>query len=204
MILVIIAIVAVGIIALPYTASLFAGEHTWYNLSGKGSNVPCKKCHADIAEELEAGGHHKNFACEKCHRCNTSITYANASQSQPGEEAHAASTIYCGYCHFNSSNPSGAPVAGGFNLSDYYEKYGNDTGANASHYTLVHQSQNPNILQNKSESCIACHTNTNVTINFNVTTEATIIANNSYTNTESYWNITNITASNYTTYKEVK
>ncbi len=205
MILLIMIFFFLGIFALPATMSLFAGQHCWYDLeSGYGSK--CVKCHADIYEELsEGGGHHKNIAgvgageeCLVCHRVNESIIYANASTNEAGQQAHAASTINCGYCHFNSSN---APVAGGFNQSDLL----NDTGTNASHYSFVVQSRDPNILQNESESCVACHTTTSVTINFNVTTEMTVKVNNTISsNSYAYWNITGITPSNYTTYKEVK
>ena len=204
----IMAIVFLGIVVLPYSASLFAGQHTWYELS-EGYGSKCVKCHADIYEELSAGGHHKKIAgvgegeeCLVCHRANESIIYANASQSQQGQQAHAASTINCGYCHFNSS--TGAPVAGGFGLSDYYETPpGNDTGTNASHLSFVLGSKKGSLLLNESESCVACHTKINVTIYFNVTTEATIVANNTY-NSDSYWVIENITASDNTTYTEVK
>jgi len=44
-----IAIVAIGIFTLPSTVSLFSGQHSWYDLSGGGNQVPCEKCHADIA-----------------------------------------------------------------------------------------------------------------------------------------------------------
>jgi hypothetical protein len=205
----IMAIVFVGIIALPYTASLFAGQHCWYDLVAEGNRVPCVKCHADIADELQAGGHHKtlssdniNEACEACHRGNSTITDASGdgNSALPGKEAHAASAIHCGYCHFNSSNPTGAPVAGGFGQSDLPT----DTGANASHYSFVVRSRASNLLPNASDSCVACHTTLNVIINFNVTTEATIIANNTYTTSQSDWDIEDITPSNYTTYEEEK
>lgn len=195
-----------GIFALPATVSLFAGQHVWYDLGAEGNQVPCVKCHADVADELEAGGHHKdlysddiNEACDACHRGNTSMTYASGTGDSaiPGEEAHAASTINCGYCHFNSSNPTGAPVAGGFGQSDLLS----DTGTNASHYSFVVQSRDTNILQNASESCVACHTTTNVTINFNVTTEMTLEVNNTIiSDSSAYWNMTSIAPSDYTTY----
>lgn len=206
MVFVIMAIVFLGIVAFPYAVSLFVGQHCWYDLSAEGNQVPCVKCHADIAAELEASGHHTtlyvagmNKACEACHRGNTSITFAEVNGGViPGTEAHAASTINCGYCHFNSSNPTGAPVAGGFGL---VTGLSNDTGANESHYSFVVQSRATNILQNESESCVACHTTTNVTICFNVTTEMTVKVNNTIiSNSSAYWNITSITASNYTTY----
>jgi hypothetical protein len=214
MVFAIMAIVFIGIIALPYAASLFVGQHVWYDL-GEGYGSKCVKCHADIYGELEASANHSSLdgsaigdvsgaECLVCHRANESITYANASTDTQGQQAHAASTINCGYCHFNSENPTGAPVAGGFGQSDFATAPGNDTGANASHYSFVVQSRDTNILQNESESCVACHTTISIKINFNVTTEATIVVHNSYTETESYWNITSITPSNYTDYTEEK
>jgi hypothetical protein len=209
MILIVLIFFFLGIVALPATMSLFAGQHVWYDLGAAENYAPCVKCHADIAEELDAGGHHKdlysddiNEACEACHRGNASITYESKTGVPvvPGEEAHAASTINCGYCHFDSSNPTGAPVAGGFGQSDV----GGDTGANASHYSFVVQSRTSNLLQETSESCVACHTTLNVTLNFNVSTGMALGVEDSYTETQSYWDITSITPSGYTTHEEVK
>ncbi len=112
-----IAIVAVGVFALPSTVSLFSGQHRWYNLSTGTNDVPCEKCHADVAEEMNAlaGPHtgetgYERLKCGYCHRLppvqhrNTtfeSYTYASGdgTGSQPGVESHAASTIPCMYCH---------------------------------------------------------------------------------------------------------
>ena len=134
--LMLIAILAVGIFALPSTMSLFAGQHVWYDLSGTDNQIPCEKCHADIYEEYLMTGAHGNLsggigsgspgsdvsqACGACHRVNTSgWTYASGdgTGSIPGEEAHAAATIACMACH-NAVNASSAdawvaPYAGGF------------------------------------------------------------------------------------------
>ena len=128
LVLVVTAVVAIGIFALPSTISLFAGQHAWYNISDVGNEVPCEKCHADIAEEMKkiTGPHtgetgHERFKCDYCHRTfdlndygdnpsqniNQSIfsryyyTYASGdgTGAQPGVEAHAASTVPCMYCH---------------------------------------------------------------------------------------------------------
>jgi len=136
------AIVALGIFVMPSTVSLFSGQHYWYNISDGGNEVPCEKCHADIAEEMKqiAGPHtgetgHGRFKCDYCHRTfdlndydrapsqniNQSIfsryyyTYASGdgTGAQPGVEAHAASTVPCMYCH------SGEDV-GGYGTHDNY------------------------------------------------------------------------------------
>ncbi|MGB2728470.1 MAG: hypothetical protein WBD09_08330, partial [Halobacteriota archaeon] len=112
-----IAVVAIGTFALPNTVSLFSGQHTWYDLGPKGNDVPCEKCHADIAEEMDAleGPHtgetgYGRFECEYCHRIFSvwrrnstfeNYTYASGdgTGAEPGVEAHAASTVACMYCH---------------------------------------------------------------------------------------------------------
>ena len=131
-----IAVVAIGTFALPSTVSLFSGQHTWYDLGAKGNDVPCEKCHADIAAEMEHVGPHtgetgyERLKCEYCHRVfpiehkNASFdtyTYASGDSAgaEPGKEAHAASTVPCMYCH--SGNNSGV-VDSDFNHSNWGDK----------------------------------------------------------------------------------
>ena len=117
-----IAVVAVGLFALPSTVSLFSGQHTWYAIHGT-NELPCKKCHAEVFDELQNSAFHKwngynwsenpegspdNSACYGCHRANASITYASVGDTVtdviPGTKAHAASTVACMLCHqFNAS-----------------------------------------------------------------------------------------------------
>lgn len=112
-----IAVVAIGTFALPNTVSLFSGQHTWYDLSASVggtsgvNNVPCEKCHADVAGEMtsSANGAHRDLTCAMCHRAPfTGYTYARGHYFQgasgyqatrPGKEAHAASTVECMDCH---------------------------------------------------------------------------------------------------------
>jgi len=113
-----VAIVAIGIFALPGTVSLLSGQHTWYDLSGGKNEVPCEKCHAEIADEMgsDDNGVHRNLTCALCHRTpfksiydpssghyepESGRTYASGmgSGSTPGIEAHAASTVECMDCH---------------------------------------------------------------------------------------------------------
>jgi len=74
--LAIIALVGIGVFALPSTMSLFAGQHSWYNIDETGNQVPCEKCHGDVAAEMGANvdpitgtpGPHAMMSCEFCHR----------------------------------------------------------------------------------------------------------------------------------------
>jgi len=79
--LAIIALVGIGVFALPSTMSLFAGQHSFYNIDAVGNQIPCQKCHGDIKAELQSNtnlgtgalntgtmGPHYSMKCEYCHR----------------------------------------------------------------------------------------------------------------------------------------
>ena len=135
--LITIILVATGLVVLPNTVSLFAGQHYWYNLSGAGNDVPCKKCHADIAEEMKAHiGPHTGetgyvFDCELCHRAGgfNGITFASVSGSYtsvtPGVQAHAASVVRCMDCHGAYDNPNHVSYYLSIGAQTCYECHGN-------------------------------------------------------------------------------
>ena len=195
-----VAVVAIGIFALPSTVSLFSGQHSWYDLSESVggtsgvNNVPCEKCHADIADEMISGdnGVHEDLTCAMCHRTPfTGYTYARGHYSigsgeyppTPGEEAHAASAVECMDCH------DGAGDGGTNHWSDreYAGKCGDchqggysadfiaaggfgltpqsyDNGTNAAHKQFVYDSINETLMEGANEACIACHTRVGVNI----------------------------------------
>ncbi|MHC1573576.1 MAG: cytochrome c3 family protein [Candidatus Syntropharchaeales archaeon] len=115
--LLMLAVIITGIFALPQTVALFSGQHSWYNLSVSGNDLPCEKCHGDIADEMNSlvSAHsgetgYGRMECGYCHRLFpiqhqngsfTDYTYASGdgTGSTPGKEAHAASTVPCMYCH---------------------------------------------------------------------------------------------------------
>ena len=186
-----VAILAVGIFALPNTMSLFAGQHVWYDIGDSGNQIPCKKCHADVYEEYTLTGVHGTLsngtasnspgdkpdeACGACHRVDLSeINYTfgsgDGTGSTPGEEAHAAAVISCMVCH-QINNSGGYPAAGGFNLSSFDVstpfQYTNATnpGTNAAHNAFIAQAIADDTLQDSNEACIACHTMIGVKLNW--------------------------------------
>jgi len=204
--------VAIGIYIMPHTHSIFMGKHDWYFLGNPGSDINCQKCHADIYEELELSPVHKKWGdatradtsdCEACHRGNLSITYANASSATPGIEAHAASKTECMYCHGNTSIASfyGAPVAGGFGISDLPS----DSGSNSTHLQLLIGSTfDSNVYPGESEACIFCHTS--VGVKFNITTYRGFSLNvaNKPSSLSDGWYVSSISPSSFYTYTEVK
>jgi len=172
-----VAVIAIGIFALPGTISLFSGQHTWYDLSASGNDVPCEKCHADIGEEMVSTGAHLNVKCEGCHRTDARVGYAvdGYGDVEPGQGAHAASTQECMVCHGGGNfthyyikdtcgdchgTPWIAPAAGGFNLTGDSE----DTGEKAAHLQFVHDSMDEPLMEGANEACIACHTHVGVNI----------------------------------------
>ena len=49
-------IIIFGITVLPEVYALFSGQHDFYDTSKIGNQVPCKKCHSDIYDELSQPG----------------------------------------------------------------------------------------------------------------------------------------------------
>ncbi len=108
-----VAVIAVGLFAMPQTLSLFAGQHTWVT----GENLSCQKCHMDIYDEITSSGNQAHNSgsmldCERCHRTSTStktganITYgqwmaysSNNFINATNITAHAAVTVECLACH---------------------------------------------------------------------------------------------------------
>ena len=132
-----IVVIAIGTLVMPQTASLFAGQHWWYNISGNGNQIPCQKCHADIYEEmrLQVGPHTGEtgyvFQCQLCHRTGFSgFSYATVNQSSvtsvyPGKQAHAASTVRCLTCHGAYANTGHINYYLNLGVQACYECHGN-------------------------------------------------------------------------------
>ncbi|MCK4731224.1 MAG: hypothetical protein KAT65_02090 [Methanophagales archaeon] len=184
--LLIIAIVAIGIFALPSTVSLFSGQHTWYKISDVGNQLPCEKCHQDIQDEMVSGdnGVHKNLDAPgcNCHRVTPPETRISTGVAEgsgggiPGTTAHAAATIACMICHEQGLN---YPFAGGFNQSAvydgtsvppderYYYNHSDDSGGeHAAHNAFINQAINDTLMEDSNEACIACHTRVGVNISW--------------------------------------
>ncbi|AEA46121.1 hypothetical protein [Archaeoglobus veneficus] len=129
-------LMAVSLIVLPQTVSLFVGQHMWYKLDGGyriSTDVPCEKCHADIVDEMEStvGPHtgetgYGRMDCEFCHRVYWGdYQYATAGESEIviGEKAHAASTVACMACHGCVKKKEFDAILGGSHTGSPYFSY---------------------------------------------------------------------------------
>jgi hypothetical protein len=128
-------LLALGILILPSTVTLFAGQHTWYYKEA----LPCEKCHADIADEFRSASNYHPpgstypiwQACVLCHQ---------VEPLYPGDvdfsaSKHAATVVPCDYCHWEA------------------RAFNNDP-----HYEFVKKAENDNQMPNGTEACVACHT----------------------------------------------
>ncbi|MDY6865112.1 MAG: hypothetical protein SVY15_03965 [Halobacteriota archaeon] len=196
MALILVAIIAIGIFALPSTVAMFGGQHNWYDLSPEGNQVPCEKCHADIAGEMSVTGAHRNLSCEHCHRTDGAVgSYAGDwdGSVNPGTGAHAASTEDCMICHdgeygdtnFTHYNIPSTPNNENcvkchpayFGSGDIYPPtaggFGissdpDDNGTYAAHLAFILDSKDDNstLMVGTNEACIACHTHVAIDINW--------------------------------------
>lgn len=174
-----IAVISVGLFAMPSTLSLFVGQHTFYT----GENVSCQKCHQDIFDEMTSGASQVHKAaiftssgttpgCQGCHRTNTSAitgipvngTYTTSTYTlnvTTNPNAHSAVTLECVACH------TGVPA----------ELTGSDEAHTIYYYRSLYnpnQTLNPGTVQNQSNvtlkgantACVGCHTHVAVNISW--------------------------------------
>ena len=159
-VLLMIAVVAVGMFALPSTLALYSGQHTFIN----GSNVDCDKCHGasagitwtgGAAGELNATNNtaHTALTCESCHSTTTATIES---------DYHAAAAVgaSCIGCH---SGP-GAENISGATENDILVQL---RGASEVHDNMTSTEGSGNT--SKDYACIACHTEATVTGTINLT-----------------------------------
>lgn len=171
-ILLFVAIFAIGTVVLPETVSMFAGQHNFYDTVPSGNGVPCEKCHADINIELSQPGSvntvHKGQGCVSCHI--TTLT-------RKGEVVHSAGIPLCIDCHDGSY---GRDARGIFSPNDAHNKFA--SGANTSQ-----------LMKASNEACIACHTHTAVNITWTKSNSMDITVDENM-------NVINITSSGTSTF----
>ncbi len=85
--LALVALVSVGVFALPSTVALFAGQHGFVNIDPTGNQIDCIKCHGDIQAELQSehstvtgtDGPHAGMKCEFCHRLQIGMSSGDSA-----------------------------------------------------------------------------------------------------------------------------
>ena len=204
------AVAAVGLVALPQTLALFAGQHNFYDTMttnfynfGNGSNIPCGKCHADVYAELkQAGAVNSVHLQQGCGGCHMLALQKEGFYNGPTGQFHAAAAPACLDCHDGNST----------GINDARNIFGivtNTTGDITNvevHASFANQSNNISLLKGANEACVACHTHVAVNISWskaymmNFTSVAQMATDGSGTHS---WNISSFGiqgSANITTY----
>lgn len=172
---------AVGLVALPETLALFAGQHDWYDINAtQGAlngqyGVPCMKCHADVQAQMDgmvSGGAHKGSSVATCEGCHilTVTTYNSVTGTVAGNgTVHAAAAPECMDCHDGGANaPITAPNASAI-VSAPAE----------AHKAFVADAVTSTVMEGANEACVGCHTHVAVDITWNKPTNLSFTANSS-------------------------
>lgn len=212
--LLVIAVVAIGIIVLPQTVAMFAGQHDWYDTTQIGNQVPCEKCHSDISAELSMPGKtnlvHKVMGCDQCH-----VTAApNSEGAIQGVNFHAAATAACIDCH-NATLLYGTfqhgPAVGAVGCLTCHKNPqsfpGNFSatailnGPEEVHKAFANQANDAKLLKGANEACISCHTHIRVNATWQRATSMEFSATETVIGGDRSWIIGNFsgTGSNITT-----
>ncbi len=179
-----IAVISVGLFAMPSTLSLFAGQHTF----DAGSAVKCEKCHQNVYDALSTGNTiHESIKgagaeCDGCHRVDTitnipvgngtlgSVTTNGSSGGTNVNLSHTkVMTLECVVCHWAVSNNI-------TNSAEAHKPYYDSAVADA---ILP--------LKGGNAACIGCHTHSVMTIQWSMPGGYNLNANVSATGT---WSLT--------------
>lgn len=155
--LVVAAIVAVGMFALPATLAYFDGQHVFV----AGADVDCTKCHTDINDEFNVQNNvglkpHQSIDCRDCH-VTTTMGGTNLNQNPANKEGHASTAVECMDCHDSALGIAQAGPNGDHDIT-------NTTAAHNAWYQAALANSDTTLKNGANEVCIACHTHTAVTI----------------------------------------
>lgn len=172
-----IAIVSIGLFALPQTMALFVGQHDWYDTTPAGIQIPCLKCHGDIVSELTQPGTvnalHRAQAgpnpdgtggCYACHVTVAPVDKEGLTRGgADGNKFHAAAAPMCLDCH-----GAGLTTGPGVDARSIL------TGPDEVHKPFATQAgaSTAQLLKGANEACVACHTHIKANIEW---TKATTI-----------------------------
>ena len=178
-----IAIIAIGLFILPSTLSMFVGQHTWYSVKNPDDMVTlCEKCHApEVAEwktNIATGGAHATFednypdvsGCSICHQINETILNAY--------DLNITTLTGYGfedYTQFGFDNTTNATSFAWRNQTTPHAAI--KVGCADCHYNASVQLSNPDSAHSdfynqsvetatESAACIGCHTMTDINISW--------------------------------------
>jgi hypothetical protein len=179
-----VAVIAIGLFALPSTLSMFAGQHSWYD--PKNDGVPCQKCHFLEEDELSAstGPHATSYST----LVNLTMDYGSGPGDEGGLDFWGSSTELdrCYGCHqrvgsHNSSYTGYDFLKGKWNESRNEQHAAiavscidchpwvenelcNSSAAHRPFYEDLISEGHDMHLQAENRACLGCHTHVGVNI----------------------------------------
>ncbi len=166
-----IAVISVGLFAMPTTLSLFAGQHTF---DKAGNTTICAKCHSDVLSEINNGNYHKTLIVNgtitnDCRGCHTSSTVngtliPKGNSSGNGTAPAVGLNIAAGT--FTMANGTTVSYgAGQVHAAVTVECKACHTAVdftNDAHRSFADNTSTQTWLRGANEACIGCHTKANV------------------------------------------
>ena len=177
-----VAVLAIGLFVLPQTMAMFAGQHTWFSVRTSESQYElCEKCHVNEVAEWRAntanGGAHSQYAEDAIDNCFCHQINETALQQFGLTEAMAPGAYDMGFEHWNDTGNVSGPG------EDWYWRSNNTPHAAViidcvdCHYTEMEQIENENSAHyafwnqtlnaentDSNTACMACHTHTHLNI----------------------------------------
>ncbi len=180
-----IAIIAIGLFILPSTLSMFVGQHTWYSVKNPDDmEALCAKCHQPEVDEWEAniaaGGAHATFAteyptrsgCTICHQVNATALedyglnltslydYSFEDFTQAGLNNTSSATNFSGTWRTQNTPHAAIKV----DCADcHYNASVQLSDPDSAHSDFYNQSIDS---ATESAACIGCHTMTDINISW--------------------------------------
>ena len=177
-----VAVIAVGLFALPSTLSMFAGQHSWYDPKVSGG-IPCAKCHFLEKDELAGSGGPHDVGYDLL--VNTTMDYGNGDGVGGGDTfwgGTASIDSRCYGCHQRAGSDADHPFLNGSWDTQRNEKHAaiavwcidchpwvetELTHTKAAHKPfyedLVDETDDMH-LQKENRACLGCHTHVGVNI----------------------------------------
>ena len=166
--LLLIAVILVGLFALPNALSLFSGQHSF---DKAGNGTICVKCHSDVYAELEASAYHTftkggtpELRCKVCHSVGN--ISANLIPLGNGTNGTSGVTVGLNLTTGNFTMPNGTNISySGFHAAITVECVSCHIGVNFTndaHKPFSDNSSTATWLRGANEICYGCHTKVNV------------------------------------------
>jgi nitrate/TMAO reductase-like tetraheme cytochrome c subunit len=161
--LLLVAVMLVGLFALPNALSLFAGQHSF---DKPGDGTICQKCHSDVYSELStASTYHTSISgsstpCKACH----STGYVSSSAMPLGNGTNGTGTSDVGlnitsgeWSNGNGTNATYTGIHAAITVEcvscHYAVNFTNDA-----HKAFADNATSEVYLNGANEACVGCHT----------------------------------------------